>query len=775
MLLSGLCLSILTMLWALVDRHRGPASGWAACVAASSTAVIGCNVFAASLPPAGKDLAWAGQWVAVAMLGPSFLFAVTAYAGHSFAGRTRLVSMLWIPPMLSALLGLTNAAHHLIWDPAEMTRFPAGTVPDMPQTPVAAMLYLLPAIYGVGSMVLLARAHLAAPRTYRVGLRLMATSLALGMLLGVPSSMNSGFEPWSTLIGHVGMVLSAAAILWCVRRYPLNVQRVGFSEATREVVVEMMSEGVVVVDPGGLVIDENPAAARLLDLPARIVGSYARDALPGWLMEAVEGATDVPASRSHAVRPDRTLDVTAVRAESPEPGAGDVIVVLRDGTSRAQAEARLADMALRDALTGLPNRASLDAEIARRVADTPHTAYMLMDLNGFKSVNDTHGHASGDDLLRETAGVLSSLDIPGGFVGRLGGDEFMVLAPYRDAAHARAIAEDLAAAFDRDLEAGGHRVRVSASVGLALGAEHGTDVMHCADVAMYQAKRSGLRVAQYDAMSDPNTPERLRHLSDLQAAIQRDELVLHYQPVYDLQKGRTAGAEALVRWQHPTLGLLPPSAFLGDLEELGLGRDLGLWVATRSLRDRGTWPVGPGGLQVAFNLTARELADARFVDRILALLVESGLPAGEVIIEVTEAAFISSSDDAAETRNVRRLLDAGARVVLDDFGTGHASVTTLRDLGGSVAKIAGTFVARMRERPDDLALVQGLTELARRLGYMVLAEWVEDAETLEMVHDMGIRFVQGFHIAPPMPTDEFAAWLCSTARPAAAPARVAGN
>lgn len=235
--------------------------------------------------------------------------------------------------------------------------------------------------------------------------------------------------------------------------------------------------------------------------------------------------------------------------------------------------------------------------------------------------------------------------------------------------------------------------------------------------------------------------------------------MLHYQPVYDLQRDRTAGVEALVRWNHPTRGLLYPADFLGEIDEAGIGRDLARWVIRRCLLDRKGWPVGPDGIQVAFNLSARDLADQDLVDDILAMLADSGLDAAEVVVEVTETVFLDSATDSAAHRGIRRLRKAGVRLVLDDFGTGHASVTMLRDLRGSVAKIGGVFVVQMRTDPDDLALVKGLAELALHLNYAVLAEWVEDAETLELVRSMGCRFVQGFHIARPMSSEALASWI----------------
>lgn len=272
----------------------------------------------------------------------------------------------------------------------------------------------------------------------------------------------------------------------------------------------------------------------------------------------------------------------------------------------------------------------------------------------------------------------------------------------------------------------------------------------------------------YDPATDPNTPERLRHLSDLRGAVARDELVLHYQPVYDLQRERTAGVEALVRWNHPTRGLLYPADFLGEIDEAGIGRDLARWVIRRCLADRAAWPVGPDGFQVAFNLSARDLADQDLIDDALAMLGDSGLEPADVIVEVTETVFLDTAIDTAANRSIRRLRKAGVRLVLDDFGTGHAPVTMLRDLRGSVAKIGGVFVVQMRADADDLALVKGLAELALHLNYAVLAEWVEDEETLELVRDMGCRFVQGFHIARPMPSESLVAWMRGDARRTAA-------
>lgn len=324
------------------------------------------------------------------------------------------------------------------------------------------------------------------------------------------------------------------------------------------------------------------------------------------------------------------------------------------------------------------------------------------------------------------------------------------------------IAGEVGELFSTDLTAGQRNFHMFASIGVAVAPLHAADapaVMRCADVAMYRAKRLGVRTALYRPEDDVNTPDRLQLIFDLRGAIARNELELHYQPVVNLHTRHGIGCEALVRWRHPVRGLLYPGEFLGLVDEAGLGRDFSRWVVATSIRDRTGWPVTAAGFQVAFNLSVRDLADRAFIDDVLASVRDSGLPPSEVVVEMTETVLLSHVGRAEEHDSIDRLLAHGIRLVLDDFGTGHASVTTLRDMRGSVAKIAGVFVVSMKDNPDDRSLVGGLADLARSLDYRVLAEWIEDAETLALVRDAGCQFGQGFFLARPMPNAELMEWI----------------
>lgn len=747
---------LIVLLWAWRERRATRASGWLLALAVSNCLLILSQAAASMAPPVIKDAVWPVTWLGVAFIGPTYLLAVARYIGYPIRHRWGVQIAIWVGPVALALLAGTNGFHQLLWDTDLTNRFPAGTLVTLQVPPLARAGQALAGLYGFVGLGLAMRAHRTAPRAYRDGVRMIATSLVIALGFGLPAAASPAAPAVTGALANMGMVASTAIMLVCVRRYPVAVHRFGFMEAAREVWMDLLREGIVVIDSSGVVADHNPAAQRLLGLPGQVIGAHAHEGLPPWL-GALADDRSAPQETSREMADGTTLDITVNRVATHPGEPTDTVLVLRDATARARAEERLEQMAHLDSLTGLANRARFDAELAQAVAAGARASLLLLDINGFKTVNDTHGHASGDDLLREVAQRLSAC-VGDAFVARLGGDEFVVLRPYHDQDAAVAAAHEVAATFDRDLSAGGHVLRVSASVGVALVDVHGADVLRCADVAMYQAKNAGQRVRLYDPADDPNTPERLQHLSDLRGAIARGEMVLHYQPVFDLERDRAAGAEALVRWAHPRKGLLAPAAFLADLEGLGAGRELARWVAARCLADRASWPVGEG-FQVAFNLSARDLADPVLAADLVEMVHVSGLSGSEVIVEVTEAAFLTSAGDSQEHRSLELLRSAGIRLVLDDFGTGHASVTTLRDLRGSVAKLGGVFVAAMRQSPDDLALVRGLTDLARHLEYQVLAEWVEDEETLDIVRGLGIRFVQGFHLARPMPHAYMVRWL----------------
>ncbi len=435
---------------------------------------------------------------------------------------------------------------------------------------------------------------------------------------------------------------------------------------------------------------------------------------------------------------------------------------MRDGTARAAAEQQLAHVAHHDVLTALPNRRSLRQALARAIADGP-TTLLLLDLDGFKEVNDTYGHGRGDELLERVAERIRSLLPAGALAARLGGDEFAVLLPRASAADALAIGRDLAHRLAEPVRVGPALLRVTASVGIAHAPLHATDpdgLERCADVAMYRAKRGRRVVAVYDASDDPNTPERLALLAELPAAVRGGQLVIHLQPIVRMGSGSPIGAEALVRWAHPQRGLLPPGAFLPLVEPAGIGRELVREVARQAIGALAGWPDAGDGLQVGINVSALDLGDDALIDDVLALIERSGHRPGNVVLELTEDALL---DDPAAVDHINRARREGLRLALDDFGTGYGSLSLLRDVEGATVKVARTFVHQIGASPVDQAVLRGIADVAGRLGYAVVAEGIEDADALEMCAALGCTLAQGFHIARPMPVEQCRAWLADRA------------
>jgi diguanylate cyclase (GGDEF)-like protein len=424
--------------------------------------------------------------------------------------------------------------------------------------------------------------------------------------------------------------------------------------------------------------------------------------------------------------------------------------------------------ALHDALTGLPNRTlfrdrAAHALVAARREDRS-VGVLIMDVDDFKDVNDTLGHHTGDMLLeqigRRLVGRLRASDT----VARLGGDEFAVLLPGLsgpDEARARAL--ELRAALDEPFALGELRqVHAEASVGVAVYPEHGDDadaLIQHADVAMYEAKRARTGAEVYDAGRDRYSPDRLALVGELRRAIARDELVLHYQPKIDLSgPDRTVtGAEALVRWQHPTRGLLPPAEFIPQAEHTGLMRPLTIWVLESALRQSKAWRARGLDLDISVNLSAASLADTALPDDVAALLARFDVPAERLTLEITES--MAMSDPMRAGMLLGRLHDLGVGLAIDDFGTGHSSLSYLSRLPVRELKIDRSFVLNIEDGDTDAVIVRSTIDLGHNLGLRVVAEGAENDTVLQWLSARGCDAVQGYAISRPLPAAGFAAWL----------------
>jgi diguanylate cyclase (GGDEF)-like protein len=425
---------------------------------------------------------------------------------------------------------------------------------------------------------------------------------------------------------------------------------------------------------------------------------------------------------------------------------------------------KLAQIANLDSLTGLPNRAlfhrRLDEEISHATREGRGLAVLMMDVDGFKVVNDTLGHAAGDRLLEMIAQRVSRSVRGEDVVARVGGDELAaILVGVSEAQQALAAANRVLAAVSMPIDLAGHEIFVGVSIGIAVYPEAGIDgdaLQRAADQAMARAKRAGKnRCRVYSPEMSGAAPDRLTLESQLRRAIERDQLVLHCQPKTKLVDGALAGFEVLIRWQHPERGLLPPGVFLGIAEESGIIVPMGVWALRRACMQSAAWvQAGRTPARVAVNVSMRQLEDGGFVEAVARTLEETGLPARLLEIEVTENAIMRDPD--ASARELAALRSLGVTIAVDDFGTGYSSLSYLQRLPIDLLKIDRSFVSAMEGPATTLPLVQAIISMARALGLAVVAEGVETQRQLDLLRDLGCDEVQGFLIGRPIPCQDFA-------------------
>jgi diguanylate cyclase (GGDEF)-like protein len=438
--------------------------------------------------------------------------------------------------------------------------------------------------------------------------------------------------------------------------------------------------------------------------------------------------------------------------------------------------------ALHDALTDLPNRAlfqsNLRETIEARSKRHGHelVAVMLMDLDHFKEINDTLGHHFGDLLLKEIGPRLSTVLREEDLLARLGGDEFGILLPnIPDAEIAIGIAERILEELEKPLSVESLQLDVSGSIGIAIYPQHSRDVealIRRADVAMYSAKESGGGYAVYSESLDRHSPGRLTLASQVRPALENREFVLYYQPKVSVKDGRIAGVEALIRWHHPERGLIEPDEFVPMVERTVLLRPLTLYVIDEALRQARAWSRHGLMPDVSVNLSPRSLLDPQLPDQVAELLTRWDAPPSRLTLELTESFLMADSGRSVGVMSL--LSEVGITLSIDDFGTGYSSLSHLRRLPIREIKIDRSFVVNMREDPNDWMIARATVDLGRNLGLRVVAEGVEDAETLTRLAEMGCEQAQGYHLCVPLPAEDVTRWLearTAGARPRRSPSR----
>jgi diguanylate cyclase (GGDEF)-like protein/PAS domain S-box-containing protein len=443
-----------------------------------------------------------------------------------------------------------------------------------------------------------------------------------------------------------------------------------------------------------------------------------------------------------------------------------IALTAHDITESEAQTAALKHQSLHDDLTGLPNRTLLDNELtaAIRAAQTKRKGLSLLylDLDRFQAINDTFGYRWGDFLLQQVVPRLQGTLRKADTVARVNGDEFAVIFPnIADAAGAIRIARRLLHLLEPPFQIEGHKVGLSASIGIGLCPEHGIDadtLLRNAALAVHQAKRTGIGYAVYSPeQAEVYNPTRLLLLNDLRQSFEHQQLLLHYQPKIEMKSGAIHQVEALIRWQHPQRGVLPPDAFLPLAEESGLMKPLSQWVLNEAIRQCRVWDRDGVHLRVAVNLSMRDLQDTQLPQHIAGLLTAWGLDPASLEVEVTETAIAA---DMEKTRqSLTELHQMGVRIAIDDFGTGYSSLAHLRQLPVDTVKIDKSFVQGLTKNENDTAIVRATIELGHNLGLHVVAEGVEDQATWDALATLGCDLVQGYLISHPLPAAALQDWL----------------
>mgnify|MGYP003945660003 FL=1 len=554
------------------------------------------------------------------------------------------------------------------------------------------------------------------------------------------------------------------------------------SEERYRLAISNLHEGVVIVSPDGVVQAANASAERILRMRAgQLIGRDRLDPIQRVVDEDGKevGPTLMPSRlvlRSGEPILGRVYGLLLKTGElvwvrqniipirrHGDATASSVMLSFADITDIKRAEQRLRHLAAHDALTGLTNRsffiARLESAIESARDESRELALFFLDLDRFKSVNDTAGHACGDTLLQSAAARLTDCIGPGDMIARLGGDEFVILIDQRvEGKRIALLAERLLQAMREPFDTVNGRYYLGVSVGVALYPHDGisgSDLLRSADAAMYRAKQNGRNRSQfYTAELNARLQRRYMLENALRDARENNELQLVYQPKYDLASHRIVGAEALLRWNSAKLGAISPVEFIPVAEETGLIVPIGAWVLRRACEQAVTWYAALGyDFRMAVNLSARQFQAGDVVPMIEQTLADTGLPPTALEVEITESLLLGGADE------VRPMFDAltaqGIRISIDDFGTGYSSLSYLQRFPISNVKIDRSFITGIPHDPDSVALTEAIVAMARALGMTVTAEGVEDADQVEFLSKAGCQEIQGYYIGKPVTAEGF--------------------
>jgi diguanylate cyclase (GGDEF)-like protein/PAS domain S-box-containing protein len=626
-------------------------------------------------------------------------------------------------------------------------------------------LLLFAAAFSVPDRASTRRRDLASVVPYVV----VVIALIAGILrIGMVSSLSPAVATWSRALLAI-LIVGRQIIIGLENRRLTSELASRIAERTGELqdrqqrykaLIEQSSESLAILEADSTVRYQSESVERIFGYPAsyfigrRFVEMMGRK-VGGRIQAAIDEVLPTPYAVTvfeimvrHGDGQWRQAEMTVTNLMD-DPVVRGLVFNTRDIGEAHELQDRLRHEAYHDALTGLANRALFRERLAA-ASLSGRPSVLFLDLDGFKEVNDSLGHAAGDELLVQLAGRLRSLAPEACTVARLGGDEFALIAT--DLVGAEQLAVTILDDLETPFQVGARELHVGAAIGIASAVDAGDieQLQRNADLAMYRAKDAGGGVyATYDPAMHDALIRRLSLAADLRLALQRDELVLHYQPTVCLLTGDIVGFEALVRWNHPTLGLIAPLEFIGVAESTGLIVPLGRWVLTEACRQAVAWERP---LKMAVNVSVRQFDSGDLAQTVAEVLAFTGMPAERLCLEMTESVLLTDTDE-----NLSRIVSLkalGVQLAMDDFGTGYSSLAYLRRFPMDVLKIDRSFVDRLGGEDADEALVRTIVRMGRNLGMSLVAEGIETEVQLAKLQEMGCDYAQGYLLSKPLPAEE---------------------
>jgi len=654
---------------------------------------------------------------------------------------------------------------------------------------VTVVIYLSgwgPVLIGAFAFVALENVSHDGSRTWRV--------TALWSLVGTGAGQLAIWQGWAPSLLSVGKaealgLMGAFVLVFVIRMAGATVEQKEEAETSMRAseerfrsLVQNSTDTTLVMGADAKIMYASPAVASLLGRePEEVLGLRATELVHpddrayveaqfGALLQTVTVTEPIQFRMEHADGTCRYAEAVVSNLKD-NPSVGGYVANLRDITERKEAESQLAHAALHDPLTGLPNRTLIhdraDQMLVRARREYRPVAALFVDLDNFKDINDSLGHDAGDKVLQAVAarfvGILRASDT----VGRLGGDEFVVLAEGASlGAGPEMVAERLHDALREPFRLDGYQtvpLTVSASIGIAGGQRNSAhELLRDADIALYRAKALGKnRSALFQPEMQTAVLDRIEIESDLRSALAQNQFFLLYQPVFDLDHVNVSGVEALMRWRHPSRGVVPPDHFIPMLEDSGLIVDVGRWALIEACRQAAEWHARGHRLSMSVNVSMRQLEIPAFVDHVKEALVSSGLDPTSLVIEITESTLMRDAD--ATVLRLREIKELGVHVAIDDFGTGYSSLAYLRQFPVDALKIDRSFIAAMADSPESSALIHTLVELGRTLGLETLAEGIEDNDQLLKLQQEHCDRGQGFLFSRPIEPEAIETFLAGTA------------